>query len=394
MKKAVVKKSGGLWAFTAVCAAVALTFSVSSAKFAIRHEYALRLSAAEHFTFSPGNRYNFEIPYDGYYAFKLWGGSGGDSRDVWNGGETVHKIGGEGGKVAAVSYFESGTSLVIVVGAQGGTTGGGFNGSGQGGSSNRYHGGDGGDATDVRLSPGTLSDRILVAGGGGGASGGGSGYSAGRGGNGGTVYSGFIGAMGAGAGAGEGGTLYNGGLGYQYGAFGYGGSATYSGGGGGSGYFGGGGAYGYGGGGGGGSSYIADSFTVGVPEGLPGMNDYPVDSRDGYTIVSFLGGRYTTSAAPGEGTPQHYDETVPSEPEEPDSEHIDLITEPEADPDVTPEPEPEPEPTPEPEPDPPPEPAPDPEPEPAPDPGPESDLEVTPEPAPNPEPDPETTPDF
>ena len=396
VKKMKLKKHGGLLALVSVCAAVALTFSFSSAKHAVRHEYKLKLAMAEHFTFSPGNSYNFEIPYDGYYAFKLWGGAGGNSRNSWWDGQEIYQLGGEGGEVAAVSYFTKGTVLTITVGTRGGTTGGGFNGGGDGGDYyfsslfNDYYGGGGGGATDVRLSSGTLSDRILVAGGGGGGSGGGSGYSPGRGGNGGTAYSGFIGAMGAGAGAGEGGTLYDGGLGYQYGAFGYGGNATYSGGGGGGGYYGGGGAYGSGGGGGGGSSYIADSFTVGVPEGLPGMNDYPVDSGDGYAIVSFLGSRYMTSAAPDEGAPPHYDETIPSAPEEQDSENIDLITEPEADPDVTPEPEPEPEPTPDPEPDP----SPDPEPEPAPDPSPESDLEIAPEPAPGPESDPETTPDF
>ena len=287
MKKAIISKFIGLWAFVAICVVITLTFSVSEAKFSTRYQYAIKLSVAEHFTFSPGNSYNFEIPYDGYYAFQLWGGNGGDAKDVWNGVETIHEIGGVGGEIAAVSYFESGTNLVIVVGAQGGTNGGGLNGGAPGGIDNRYHGGDGGDATDVRFSPGTLNDRILVAGGGGG-------YLSGNGGNGGTLESGFIGAMGAGNGAGEGGTLHSGGVGYQYGAFGYGGKATYSGGGGGSGYYGGGGGYYGGGGGGGGSSYIGSGFTKNVPEGLPDRESYSSDIKSGYVIVSYLGAQDST----------------------------------------------------------------------------------------------------
>ena len=294
MKKMNFKKRIGLLALAVVCALTAVTVSRSSAKLAIRHEYKLKLAMAEHFDFAAGESHTFEIPYDGYYAFKLWGGDGGDSKNHWNGGHDTYELGGKGGEVAAVSYFTKGTVLVIVVGKRGEVTGGGFNGGGFGGSYllpvfNDYFGGGGGGATDVRLASGTLADRTLVAGGGGGGSGGGGGYLPGRGGNGGTVGSGFIGAAGAGTGAGEGGTLYDGGLGYQYGAFGYGGNATYSGGGGGGGYYGGGGAYGSGGGGGGGSSYIGAGFTTDVPAGLPDRSGYITDTRDGFAIVTYLG---------------------------------------------------------------------------------------------------------
>ena len=65
MKKTIIKKNSGLWAVAAVLVATALTFSVSSVKFAVRYEYTLRLSKAEHFTFSLDNCHNFEIPSDG-----------------------------------------------------------------------------------------------------------------------------------------------------------------------------------------------------------------------------------------------------------------------------------------------------------------------------------------
>jgi len=347
------KKRYNVLALAVLCAAVVLTSSISSAKYATRYEYTLKLSMAEHFTFSADNQHIFEIPYDGYYAFKLWGGDGGDSVYSWWNGEEAYSCGGKGGVVEAVSYFESGTVLVIVVGTRGGTTDGGFNGGGGGGSYyvpffDNYYGGGGGGATDVRLVSGTLSDRILVAGGGGGGSGGGRGYTPTFGGDGGANAGNYAGTNGLGAGYGQGGGLSAGGEGYQDGAFGDGGFGVYSGGGGGGGYYGGGGAYGSGGGGGGGSAYVSDIFTIGVPQAMPDRTDYITDLRDGYAIITFLGSQYTAGSNAGTLL---YDVGEPClEPPEPDDD--DTTNFPELHPDPEPEPEFEPEPEPEPDPEP------------------------------------------
>ena len=348
MVKVKFKKRCGILISIALCLSAVLTFSVSSAKYATRHEYTIRLAMAEHFTFSAGTQHTFEIPYDGYYAFRLWGGDGGNSQNSWSSGEDIYQLGGEGGEVAGVSYFRKGTVLVITVGTKGGTTGGGFNGGGSGGTYllpvfNDYFGGGGGGATDVRLSSGDIGDRILVAGGGGGGSGGslgasGQNFQPGYGGNGGSTSGNMNGENGDGDGSGLGGTQTSGGPGWQSGSLGQGGNGNYSGGGGGGGYYGGGGAYGSGGGGGGGSSYIAGEFIIGAPEGLPDISDYVTNARDGYAIISFLGSRYTVSEIHGEGTPSRHDEVEAfPEPEEPISDSINSIPEP----DPTPEPDPD-----------------------------------------------------
>ena len=238
MARVKIRKRHHIFAFVSLCVAVALTFSISFAKYATRHEYTLKLAMAEHFTFSAGNQHTFETPYDGYYAFRLWGGDGGHSRYSWRNGEESYPYGGKGGLVEAVSYFEEGTELVVIVGTKGGTTAGGFNGGGDGSSHyvplfDNHYGGGGGGATDLRLSSATLEDRILVAGGGGGGSGGGPGYAPAYGGDGGAKNGNYAGANGQGAGYGQGGGLSAGGEGHQHGDVGYGGDGANSGGGGG-----------------------------------------------------------------------------------------------------------------------------------------------------------------
>ena len=294
MKKRSFKIINSILAVVAMVIIAALTLSVSSARYAVRYKYMLNLALAEHFTFSAGQSHTFEIPYDGYYIFRLWGGYGGDSKNVWSGGQGIYELGGMGGMVEAVAYFSKGTILVIVVGTKGEVITGGFNGGGTGGTDlvpvfNDYFGGGGGGATDVRLSSGALGDRILVAGGGGGGSYGGGAY--GSGGIGGTVAENYVGTSGMGTGYGQGGGMSEGGEGYQSGNLGTGGNGNYSGGGGGGGYYGGGGSYGSGGGGGGGSSYVGNGFTTDVPEGLPNRNMYINDMQDGYAIVSYVGER-------------------------------------------------------------------------------------------------------
>jgi len=322
-KGKLIKRDGFLFVI-AICVAVVMTFSVSSAKLATRNEYTFKIAMAEHFSFSAGEFHSFEIPYDGYYAFQLWGGDGGNSKNSWWSGEGIYEFGGNGGYVAAVSFFSKGTILVIAVGTKGGTTNGGFNGGGDGGSHsvpvfNFYFGGGGGGATDVRLSAGALDDRILVAGGGGGSSAGdGSNFPPTYGGDGGAHGENYAGSNGNGSGYGQGGGLISGGDGYQFGGFGYGGNGTYSGGGGGGGYYGGGGAYGSGGGGGGGSAYISDTFMMDAPEGLPDISTYITDVGDGYAIISFLGSKYTGIETYGDSKKPTYDVGEPfTQAEEP-----------------------------------------------------------------------------
>ena len=302
MKAKKTSKGNIYFAIIALFMTVAFTFSVSLAKYFHKQEYPIELSFIQtpvHFNFSPGETHAFTIPYDGYYAFQLWGGVGGNSKRhfAFAGVEEIYEIGGSGGVVKAVGYFQKGDILTITVGMRGSTSAGGFGGGGDGASDtgpafNSYYGGGGGGATDVRVSTGIADDRILVAGGGGGASGGnigsaGQNYPPSAGGNGGSVKSSFKGTNGDGIGFGYGGTQ-TGGEGWQNGTLGSGGNAQYSGGGGGGGYHGGGGAYGSGGGGGGGSSYIAGDLDTEIPSGLPGRPDES-DQKNGYAIISFLG---------------------------------------------------------------------------------------------------------
>jgi hypothetical protein len=212
------------------------------------------------------------------------------------------KFGGRGGRVHGVIRVRPGEILFVFVGGQASSPTGGFNGGATGGYGSYCRncpGFGGGGASDVREGGDTLSDRVLVVGGGGGegginpygykkagVGGKGGGKTGGAGGNAG-------GSSGSGCGgfAGGGGTQYGGGSGGaggscfigsgnfgQNGSLGSGGrggqggyAAAAGGGGGGGGYYGGGGggagsAYnsageGSGGGGGGGSSWAKSSVA-------------------------------------------------------------------------------------------------------------------------------------
>ena len=287
-------KKNNVWALVALLV-IALTFSTSSAKFVFRYEYEMQFAVAEYLAFGAGETHTFEIAYDGYYAFRLWGGSGGESKSTRLWEETVYEHGGAGGEVTAVGYFTKGTILLITVGTRGYIIEGGYNGGGSGGKDeivfNGYFGGGGGGATDVRVDDGTPDGRILVAGGGGGGSGGSPSFPSDYGGSGGNVDSAYAGDDGVGQGAGGGGSLIAGGNGSQLGEKGKGGDAQFSGGGGGGGYYGGGGAYGSGGGGGGGSSYVGGGFVTALLA-LPDRAKYETDVKDGFAIVTYLGSKW------------------------------------------------------------------------------------------------------
>jgi hypothetical protein len=206
--------------------------------------------------------------------------------------------GGLGAAVKATIAVKSGQSLIVFVGGKAKGSSGGFNGGGNG----AY---GGGGSSDVRSGRGTLSERIIVAGGGGGTGGLGFLYHSGSytcpggaGGKGGTKIGGSGGLGGCIAGGGgSGGSDRTGGFGGRGGPDGgpsLGGSpgcpgsggapgmllnggsggstCAASGGGGGGGYYGGGGGgsggccadptgFGAGGGGGGGSSFVEKSAT-------------------------------------------------------------------------------------------------------------------------------------
>jgi hypothetical protein len=191
--------------------------------------------------------------------------------------------GGGGARFVNTLTVTPGSVLRIYVGGSGivgASAAGGFNGGGTAGY-NYSNEGSGGGASDIRISPYALADRIIVAGGGGGNGGwaGGAGGAAGLngtagqngqgwGGGGGTSSAGGAGGSGNGCGNGAAGSLGQGGAG---------GGCTIGGGGGGGGYYGGGGGGGDnngccadGGGGGGGSSFCAISggtCTSGVQSG-------------------------------------------------------------------------------------------------------------------------------
>jgi hypothetical protein len=211
---------------------------------------------------------------------------------------------GLGGRVTAVIPVTPGEKLAVYVGGGGYEENGGFNLGGNGGSTGCCSGngsaGGGGGASDVRVRGATLSDRILVAGGGAGEGGYGGNYHTpgGEGGNGGGLIggngnerggsygpcdgaggdggtqtaggtggagsechfkgeSGANGTLGAGGGGGNGGSRSAG----QYGGAGGGGGGGFYGGGGGGGGSGTNSVIAAGGGGGGGSSYVEPSAT-------------------------------------------------------------------------------------------------------------------------------------
>ena len=111
--------------------------------------------------------YTYTIDNPGYYRIEVWGAQGGSSY----GG-----VGGKGGYSAGDIYLESGNTLYVYIGKQGGASNGnpewiagGCNGGGQGRACCDAQTASGGGATDVRLNGTGYKDRIIVAGGGGGA---------------------------------------------------------------------------------------------------------------------------------------------------------------------------------------------------------------------------------
>ena len=163
-------------------------------------------------TFSySGSSKQVELPA-GKYKLQVWGAQGGSN-------------GGKGGYAEGVIQLFSNETVFICVGSQPSSRSGGYNGGGSGGSGNSS-GYGGGGATDIRLSGNSISNRILVAGGGGGTggkgegnngSGGASGVSGTTGGYG-TCGCGYSGAHGGGGGAGIYASLAKGGSGGAYGA--------------------------------------------------------------------------------------------------------------------------------------------------------------------------------
>lgn len=214
-------------------------------------------------------------------------------------------VGGKGGMATGTLPVLPGQVLQVYVGGNGQIINGGFNGGGNGGTSpgiidDFQHGGGGGGASDVRIGAGTLSDRVIVAGGGGGFGSKGA-SNPNFGGSGGGLsgwpgstdpFSGGFGTGGTQVAGGDPGIGSPGADGYpgQWGIGGNGGTTSFTqpcGGGGGGGYYGGGGGGVYlgtgGGGGGGGSSYIGGVIGGATTSG--GIN-LPVTG--GEVIISYM----------------------------------------------------------------------------------------------------------
>lgn len=156
---------------------------------------------------------------------ELWG-----ARGEGNSPPNANGVRGLGGYVKATIDVTPGEQLIAMVGGAGSGQTGGTNG---GGSAGGYTAGGfaAGGATDIRRPPGTMADRLLVAGGGGGMGGNSSGGSSGNGGDGGYPTGGDgtePGAFGGGTdgNCGHGGTQTAGGAGgNQAGSAGIGGSS-------------------------------------------------------------------------------------------------------------------------------------------------------------------------
>lgn len=229
-------------------------------------------------------------------------------------GYTYYSNGGPGGQVVAVIPASPGAVMQIYVGGAGGnasSSGGGsagYNGGGIGKTWSSGGGGGGGGATDIRISPYGLNDRIVVAGGGGGAAYNYSSTDYDRGGSGGTTTggNGYGGnsSTGTGIGIGFGGGTSAGGNGGTYtgyctaasGSFGIGaaggGTCSNTGGGGGGGWYGGGG--GVWAGGGGGSNYaVSTASSVVHTQGAQAGN--------GTLILSFQPGFYVAPMVSSSG---------------------------------------------------------------------------------------------
>jgi len=237
--------------------------------------------------------------------FDVIGASGGT-------GYLPMSIGGNGGRIQGTLTVVPGQILNIYVGGFGvnGTTlsggAGGYNGGGTGALySGSYAGGGGGGASDIRVSPYGLANRIVVAGGGGGGAFDYSTTNSERGGDGGgtTGQTGYYNSTVGGNGyTGTGGTQVGGGLAGNYpgyclgfngslGIGGNGGPCTNSGGGGGGGYYGGGG--GVWAGGGGGSSYSDPILSSAI------IHTQGYQTGNGQIILSWIGGNTMTSLTQG-----------------------------------------------------------------------------------------------
>lgn len=211
---------------------------------------------------------------------EVWGAEGGN--------RSSSAYGGKGGYSKGQIDIGKSENIIVYVGGMGNSTAKGWNGGGTAGYPNVY----GGGATDIRKGGSSLTDRVIVAGGGGsvgspynpgGAGGGSEGESRtesyGSGGQGGTQTSG-----GAGYGSSTAGSLGRGGNGI-YSSGGYGGA-------GGGGYYGGAGTYPDGSGdddrgGGGGSGYIG-----GVSNGKMVAGNTSMPSPEGPTQTGQSGNGY------------------------------------------------------------------------------------------------------
>lgn len=220
------------------------------------------------------------------------------------GGFPVLHSGGNGGRVQGTITVTPGQVLQINVGGQGGAGSanaggtGGFNGGAQGAVfPSSYSGGGGGGASDIRVAPYALTDRVAIAGGGGGGAYNYSTADYDRGGPGGGTSggTGYGGNAQGGQGAGTGGTQSAGGIGGTYSGYctasngtlgvgGAGGTCNNSGGGGGGGFYGGGG--GVWSGGGGGSSFLSG-----------GTHTQGSQTGNGEVVLSWLGGTGCTASA-------------------------------------------------------------------------------------------------
>ncbi len=269
----------------------------TSTTFCVEQQYLIQRDTTFAFT---GGPQTFTVPAD-ITSIDIWAG-GAEGADQFSN----INIGGKGGVSTGTMAVSPGQILHIIVGGNGNIITGGYNGGGDGGdaagSLNNFNpGGGGGGASDVRIGAGTISDRVLVAGGGGGFGSTGGSQPVNGGGYGGGLVGGDGGSGPYSGGFGTGGTQIAGGLpgfgslgaaGYP-GLFGLGGNGGVtgltqpSGGGGGGGYYGGGGGGAYlstgGGGGGGGSSYIG-----GVLAGTTAIGGQPGHGKDGKVIISYL----------------------------------------------------------------------------------------------------------
>lgn len=252
--------------------------------------------AAQTFTV-PACVYNIDVD--------VRGGKGGNANSV---------TAGNGGKVTATIAVTPGQVLQINVGGLGGSPAGGWNGGGNGnaGFAPGGNSGGGGGASDIRIAPNAMANRIVVAGGGGGAAGGSSSGSwsasvvggAGGGANGvdglGSWYTGTGGTGGTQTAGGNGGPPWGGGGSWgTNGSLGQGGNGGMwgdaSGGGGGGGFYGGGGggsdgccSGANGGAGGGGGSSL-------TPGG--GVTTANVNAGAGIITITYVGGAAAVTAA-------------------------------------------------------------------------------------------------